>query len=398
MRIAMLHWAFPPIIGGVESHLALLCPRLVQQGHTVSLVTATAPGTLAYETWRGVAIRRSPLLDLNSLTPELIEAKAVEIRRVMEDFLLDFRPDVVHAHNFHYFSFVHASALQEICARHGWPLVLTAHNVWDDELWKRMNTLARGWDAVIAVSHYIRQELIVNGYPPERVVVVHHGIDDHAFQPPTALELQNLYRAYPALRGRRVIFHPARMSLAKGCDVSLRALDLIRRQIPDALLVMAGTSNTVDWGQKQPAEILYINQLIEELDLKDHVFVRFFPWFEMPQIYKGAEICWYPSSFQEPFGLVMLEAMASGKPIIVSRAGGMPEVVRPGYNGFLISPKDYEDLARYTIFLLHNPGIAANIGQNGRRMVEEHFTVEIMTRATLDVYQDTLGLLQAQTG
>lgn len=398
MRIAMLHWAFPPIIGGVESHLALLCPRLVQQGHAVSLLTGTAPGALTHETWRGVTIRRSPLLDLNSLTPELIEAKSSEIRQVMENFLLDFRPDVVHAHNFHYFSFVHAFALQEICRRHGWPLILTAHNVWEDELWRQMNQLAHGWDRVIAVSHYIRQELIVDGYPSERIEVVHHGIDHNVFQPPTALELQNTYRAYPNLRARRVVFHPARMSKAKGCDVSIRALNLIRREIPEVLLVMAGTANTVDWGQKQPAEIAYMYQLIEELGLKEHVFVRFFPWSEMPKVYKAAEVCWYPSSFQEPFGLVMLEAMATGKPIIVSRAGGMPEVIRPGYNGFLVSPMDHEALARYTIFLLRNPSIGAAIGQNGRRLVEQYYTVEVMTRATLDVYQEALALPQAQAG
>lgn len=398
MRIAMLHWAFPPIIGGVESHLALLCPRLVQQGHVVSLLTGAAPGTLTQETWRGVIIRRSPLLDLNSLNPELIEAKAAEIRQVMENFLLDFRPDVVHAHNFHYFSFVHASALQEICHRHGWPLILTAHNVWEDELWKQMNQLARGWDRVIAVSHYIRQELMVNGYPPERIDVVHHGIDPTIFQAPTPLELQNIYRAYPTLRGRRIIFHPARMSLAKGCDVSIRALDLIRHEIPEVLLVMAGTTNTVDWGQKQPAEIAHMYQLIEELDLKEHVFVRFFPWAEMPKIYKVAEVCLYPSSFQEPFGLVMLEAMATARPIIVSRAGGMPEIIRPGYNGFLVSPRDHEELARYTIFLLRNPSVGAALGQNGRRLVEQYYTVDAMTRATLDVYQEALALPQAQAG
>lgn len=391
MRIAMVHWAFPPIIGGVESHLALLCPRLVQLGHTVSLLTATAPGAKDQETWRGVAIRRSPLLDLNSLNPEIIESKAQEIRQLLEGFLLDFRPDIVHAHNMHYFSYIHAKALQEICRRHGWPLILTAHNVWEDELWEKMNTLACGWDQIIAVSHYIRQELMVNGYPPERIHVVHHGIDTQVFHPPTASEVQKALQTYPSLRGRRVIFHPARMSKAKGCDLSIRALDLVRREVPEVLLVLAGTTNTVDWGQKQPAEVAYMYELIEELGLKDHVFIRFFPWSEMPEIYRAAEVCLYPSIFQEPFGLVMLEAMATAKPIIVSRAGGMPEIVRPGFNGFLISIGNYRELARYIIFLLRNPGVAATLGHNGRRQVEQHFTVDTMTRATLEVYQEALS-------
>ncbi|GAF27151.1 glycosyltransferase [Moorella thermoacetica Y72] len=395
MRVAMLHWAFPPIIGGVESHLALLCPYLVRQGHQVSLLTATAPGTPVEESWQGVVIKRSPLLDLNSLTPAVIEARAGEIKELLENFLLAVRPDVVHAHNFHYFSYVHAASLQEICRRHGWPLVLTAHNVWDDELWTRMNTLARGWDLVIAVSHYIRQELVVNGYPPERVTVVYHGTDTNTFRPPSPEDRQALYTSYPEWRGRRIIFHPARMSRAKGCDVSIRALDLIRREIPDVLLVLAGTTNTVDWGQKQPAEVASLQDLIASLGLEENVFIRFFPWQEMPAVYQGAEVCLYPSAFQEPFGLVMLEAMATARPIIVSRAGGMPEIIRPGYNGFLVSMGDHEELARYTTFLLRNPEVARTMGQDGRRLVEENFTTAVMARNTLEAYNQLLALPRA---
>lgn len=398
MRIAMLHWAFPPIIGGVETHLSLLCPDLVKQGHRVSLLTANAPGTPELpekEYWQGVTIWRSPLLDLNTLTTETIEAKAEEIKHLFEDFLLEASPDIVHAHNFHYFSYVHAYCLQEICRSKGWPLVLTAHNVWEDELWQQMNTLAQGWNYIIAVSHFIRQELIVNGYPEERVAVVYHGINTTAFRPPAPSELEEIYKHFPQWRGRRVIFHPARMSRAKGCDVSILALDLIRKEVPDVLLLLAGTNNTVDWEQKQAAEITYMQELIEDLNLWDHVYIRFFPWQEIPKAYKAAEVCLYPSSFQEPFGLVMLEAMASGKPIIVSRAGGMPEIICPGFNGFIISMGNYRELAKHTVFLLCTPQVANAIGQRGRRLVEDKYTTAVMARETLAVYQQLLALPKA---
>ncbi|MBC7324350.1 MAG: glycosyltransferase family 4 protein, partial [Moorella sp. (in: Bacteria)] len=276
--------------------------------------------------------------------------------------------------------FIHAASLQETCRRHGWPLVLTAHNVWEDELWEKMNTLAPGWDQVIAVSHYIRQELMVNGYPPGKIEVVYHGTDTTTFRPPLPAEKQAIYAVYPEWRGRRLIFHPARMSRAKGCDVSIRALDLIRREIPDVLLILAGTTNTVDWGQKQPGEVAWIRDLIASLELEEHVFIRFFAWQEIPAVYKAAEVCLYPSSFQEPFGLVMLEAMATARPIIVSRAGGMPEIIQPGINGFQVSMGNHEELARYTIFLLRNPSIGEAMGQKGRRQVEERFNTTVMAR------------------
>lgn len=258
-----------------------------------------------------------------------------------------------------------------------------------------MNTLAQGWDQIIAVSHYIRQELMVNGYPPERLTVVYHGTDTATFRPPTPVELQSIYATYPEWRGRRLIFHPARMSRAKGCDVSIRALDLVRREIPNVLLILAGTTNTVDWGQKQPGEVAWIQELITSLGLEKNVFIRFFPWQEIPAVYKAAEVCLYPSSFQEPFGLVMLEAMATARPIIVSRAGGMPEIIRPGYNGFLVSMGNYQELARYTTFLLRNPEVGTAMGQNGRRLAEEDFTTAVMARNTLAVYSQLLALPRA---
>ncbi|HHP51458.1 MAG TPA: glycosyltransferase family 1 protein [Moorella mulderi] len=395
MRIAMIHWAFPPIIGGVESHLALLCPFLQKQGHQVALLTGSAPGAPAQENYQEVMVKRSPLLDLNGLTPEEIEAREGEIRNLLEDFLLFWKPEVVHAHNLHYFSFVHAHHLQEICRKHGWPLILTAHNVWQDHVWHRMNSLAGGWDHVIAVSHYIRQELIYNGYPLDRITVVHHGIDTVYFRPPAKGEREALWEAYPAWKGRRVVFHPARMSLAKGCDVSIRALALVREEFPDVLLVMAGHTKTVDWEAKQSKEVALLRQLIADLDLEDHVYIHFFPWQEMPRAYRAAEICIYPSVSQEPFGVVMLEAMATARPIIVSRCGGMPEVILPGYNGFLVDPRDHQDLARWILFLLRCPEVGEAVGNTGRRLMEEKYTVAMMVRNTLAVYRKVLTASRA---
>ncbi len=387
MKIAMLHWAFPPVIGGVESHLAMLGPELVSRGHSVSLLTGSVNGEREEHNYSGMSVKRTPLMDLNSLDRESINSLAVGIHREIRDFLETERPDVVHAHNMHYFSPVHAESLFEVAKTAGLPVVLTAHNVWEDDLWQKMLRFAERWDHVIAVSDYIKDELVASGYPAGRVTTVHHGIDLNRFRQPNSLEIGRVLSRYQQFKGRRVIFHPARMSLAKGCHISVRALDLIRRDFPDVLLVLAGTEKTVDWTRHQQEHVQQITELIDELGLQNHVMVRFFRWEDMPAVYQGVEFCIYPSCFQEPFGLVMLESMACGRPIVVSRAGGMPEVVKDGVNGYLVEMEDHQALADRCLRLLRDRNSVKKMGEAGRQMVKHKFTKEIMGNNTLKVYR-----------
>ncbi len=392
MKIAHLHWGFPPVIGGVESHLAMLGPELVKKECRVSLLTGSVGERPAEERYEGMYVRRTPAMDLNSLTPERIEEQFGDISREMARFIDDTDPDIIHAHNMHYFSPLHTDILNKIKLERKIPLVLTAHNVWpdNDRTWKEMNQRADIWDAVVAVSHYIKGEMVRAGYRGERITAVHHGIDLAKFGPCTGEDRERIRFLYPEFEGRRVIFHPARMNLEKGSHISVRALDIIRREFPDVLLVMAGTEKAVDWGSQHRKHVATIMGMIEEFGLKENIFVKFFPWQEMPLVYKAAEFCLSPSCFEEPFGIVMLESMASGRPVIVSRAGGMPEVISDGENGFIVKMSDANALAEKCLFLLKNPGTCSRMGEKGIEMVRAYWTKEKMTAATLEVYRNVL--------
>ena len=108
MRIAKLHWAFPPIIGGVETHLTILGPELIKEGCEIHLLTNSLSGEREERTYDNMQITGTPLMDLNSLTPERIQRLAGEIEDELTVFLEKSRPDIIHAHNMHYFSPVHA--------------------------------------------------------------------------------------------------------------------------------------------------------------------------------------------------------------------------------------------------------------------------------------------------
>lgn len=386
MKVAMLHWAFPPTIGGVESHLAMLCPALVRKGHRVYLLTGAVDGKVSEEMWDGVFVRRTPLMDLNSLTPALIRRHRSEIREELAKFIVAVNPDVIHVHNMHYFSLVHAEAVIEVKNRAKIPVILTAHNVWDDADWEEFLSIRREWDGVIAVSGYIKKKLAASGYLAEKIAVIHHGIDLVRFS--SIRPNEEVLRAIREAAGeRKVIFHPARMSLAKGSDIAVLAFKQVKEAFPETFLLLAGTEKTVDWGAYQQGEISQIKSLIAELDLGNSTLIRFFPWGEMPSAYWNSDVVIYPSSFDEPFGLVLLEAMAAAKPLIVTRVGGMPEVVKEGETGFVIPPRRPNVLAEKILELLRNPGLCQVMGQKALFTLKRRFTLERMVTATLNYYE-----------
>ncbi len=387
LRISQLHWGFPPIIGGVETHLVSLLPTLVNMGHKASLLTGSAEGYKMRYDFCGVDVRRTPLMDLNWLFKRGLAGLDDDIYRMFISYIDETKPDILHAHNMHYFSKPHAETLGEVAKKKGVPLVLTAHNVWDENLYLDL-TRDVPWNHVIAVSHYIRREIVGIGVSPRRCTVIHHGIDHRRFHP--GASTKSVYSDYPELKGRRIIFHPARMGIAKGCDVSIKAFNIVHKRFPDAALVLAGTKNIIDWGATQQKDIAYFLSLIKFYGFKDNVLIDAYSLDQMPGLYAASEIVLYPSSAMEPFGLTMLEAMSSARPIIVTEAGGMPEIIQSGINGFVVPVKDFESLAGNICTLLAEDRLREDIGRTGRQMVEHQFTKEIMAEHHVEVYEDLL--------
>ena len=387
LRIAHIHWAFPPIIGGVETHLVMLLPELVKRGHSVSLLTGSIDGAKARETFKGVNITRAPIMDLNWLNKRGLVGIEEEIKRVVGEFLNRAKPDIIHAHNMNYFSKAHAKTIEEEAKKRKIPFVLTAHNAWDDMLFLNL-TRNVNWSHIIAVSFFIKKELMSIGCDPAKITAIHHGIDTKRFKPTNKKEYT---KKLLTLKNKKVIFHPARMGLAKGCDISVKAMRLIVKKFPNAILVLAGTKNIIDWGSTQQKDIAYIVDLIKDLGLDDNVLIEMFTLDEMVSLYAIADVCLYPSTVGEPFGLTMLESIASGKPMIVTNSGGMPEIIQDGINGYVVPIRDYEAIADKVVNLLGDDALNRRIGLTGRKFAELRFTKEIMTDNNIKIYREVLG-------
>ena len=390
LNIAHFHWGFPPIIGGVETHLTIILPQLAKSYHNVSLLTGSVEGVDGRQDFEKVQIVRTPIMDLNWLYKRGLVGIKDEVEREFTAFFDEMQPDIVHAHNMHYFSKVHAETLQQLAKSRNIPMILTAHNAWDELLFMELtNNIA--WDHIIAVSHFIKKELIGIGVDDTKITVVHHGIDQNKFHP--GLKPGNILQKYPQLKNRKVIFHPARIGLAKGCDTSIKAMSLVKHRYPDAILVLAGSKNIIDWGSTQQKDIAYMVSLIKHFELEKNVLIDSYSLDDIKKIYAASDVCLYPSSSCEPFGLTMLEAMASAKPIIVTNMGGMPEVIQDGINGFIVPVRDFELIANKIITLLDDDKLRNRLGYTGRQMVDSQYTKERVTKDTLAVYHKALNKL-----
>ncbi|MBD3271658.1 MAG: glycosyltransferase [Elusimicrobia bacterium] len=388
MKILHMHWGFPPIIGGVETHLTVMLPYMAKKRHKVTLITGTTEKAKTNYIYKGIKVFRTPLMDLNWLYRRGLAGLDDELSSYFDRHIDTAKPDIIHVHNMHYFSKVHTAILHERARKKGIPVVLTAHNVWDDMLFLDLVKNVT-WEHIIAVSHFIKKELIGVGCDDTKITVIHHGVDTDQFVSNCATA--RLIKRFPELKGRRVICHPARMGLAKGCDVSIKALNIVKDKFPDVMLVQTGTKNIIDWGETQEKDIAYIVGLMRDLKLEKYMLINVFNLDEMPALYALSEVCMYPSSVHEPFGLTMLEALSASRPMIVTLMGGMPEIIQDGINGYVVPVKDFEALAMRIMQLLDNRSLRNRLGTTGRQIVTSYYTKQMMTENVLGIYRKILG-------
>ena len=186
--------------------------------------------------------------------------------------------------------------------------------------------------------------------------------------------------------------HPAILlmgtySIKKGIDILLNTIPIIRKEIPNLYVYIAGKSGSNDDNLKQ---------LAKELNIEENVnFLGFVSGEEKYAYYKSADIYVHPSRY-EPFGVVLLEAMACGKPIVASRVGGIPFVVEDGKTGLLFKSENVEELAEKVMLLLRNKELRVKMGKAGR-VRAKLFTWERSAEMTVEVYKEVIENFKIQT-
>ncbi|MGC0328264.1 starch synthase [Streptomyces sp. SAI-170] len=276
---------------------------------------------------------------------------------------------------------------------YGIPHVMTAHSLEPLRPWKAEQlgggyalsswaerTAAESADALIAVSGAMRQD-ILDCYPaldPDKVHVVHNGIDTTLYRPDPGTDALERLGLDPR---RPYVLFVGRITRQKGVPHLLRA---VRDIDPAAQVVLcAGAPDTPEIDRE-------FRELYEELSrVRDGVFwiPKMLPRPEVIQLLTHAAVFVCPSVY-EPLGIVNLEAMACGTPVVASRVGGIPEVVADGETGLLVPVDDGFEagLTRALDSVLADPEGARRMGEAGRARAVGEFGWDAVARRTADLY------------
>jgi len=394
LAIALLSREYPPEnYGGAGVHVEYLARELasrVDLGVYCFGAPRPAPEVQgAFQPWSALEGPEHDLSALRSLSVDLLIARAVRGRQL------------VHSHTWYANFGGHLAKLL-----YGIPHVMTSHSLEPLRPWKAEQlgggyaissfcekTAIEAADAVIAVSAGMKRDILraYPSIPPDRVEVIYNGIDTEQFQPDPA---DDVLRRFGIDVSRPYVVFVGRITRQKGIVHLLRAA---RQFLPGTQLVLcAGGPDTEQIG-------IEVRELVAELERERGGVIwieSMLPRPELVQILSHARVFACPSVY-EPFGIVNLEAMACGAPVVASSVGGIPEIVVPEETGLLVAfepdgtargePRDplefADDFAKTVNRLLADATLAKRFGAAGRERVVAHFAWSAIADQTLALYE-----------
>jgi glycosyltransferase involved in cell wall biosynthesis len=388
--------------GGVATHQAYLAAGLVAAGLEAYLLAtnATRPcsGPLPTLPMRGLRLddpRYVRAVGLNTLLRYAVRLRGRrnESRRELlgrlvwyRRFVCAVRPRLIHVQH----PLERCSAVRAVLEieRLRLPMVVTAHSLFGEHpealIHEVMGPNLRAADRVIAVSPHVADQAVELGVARERVRVIRSGVDVERFRPRDARQARSRLGlgAYTP-----VVLFVGNLEPRKQVHLLLEALQQVRRSVPDARLAIVGS------GKSAGAEdqTLHLQRLAVGLDLQSAVqFTGPVDGETLLDWYAAADAFALPSS-SEAQGIVALEAMACGVPVVASAVGGLLGTISDGHDGFLVPPGDVTALADRLVTLLRNRPARQTLGQAARRKVEQEFSWSTRVAATIEVYREVLG-------
>ncbi|TMF93208.1 MAG: glycogen synthase [Chloroflexi bacterium] len=388
-KVAILTREYPPdVYGGAGTaveYLAREVGRLAEVSVHCWGAPREDPRVTAYQPWAALAEPKPEAAALQAMSINLAMAAGVK------------GTEVVHSHTWYANFGGHLAKLM-------WsiPHVVTIHSLEPLRPWKAEQlgggyalslfcerTAVEGADAVIAVSHGVRKD-VLDCYPdvdPDRVHVIHNGIDPEDYRPQPSLETLTRYGIDP---NKPFAFFNGRITRQKGLPLLLAAA--LQLDPAHQLVIVASSPDTPEIA----AEVAELARRVRE-ERGGLIWIdRFIPREDLIHLHSDAAVFVCPSIY-EPFGLVILEAMACETAVVASRVGGIPEIVVEGETGYLV---DYDPdrtdafasgLAARIDELLADPPLARKMGKAGRERVVRQFGWPAIAAQTVALYDGLLG-------
>ncbi|MBV9848163.1 MAG: glycosyltransferase family 4 protein [Armatimonadetes bacterium] len=404
MRVIMLTWEYPPkIVGGISRHVYDLAHALVKQDVEVHVITAEHPGAAAEEVEDGIHLYRvtpqgqgNDFIHWVQLLNDAMLARADElIPTLLGGPGLDATghaqasgPVLLHAHD--WLAHFCGAALKH---KYHLPLVATIHateygrnngingpvqEYISSVEWNLQN---EAWRVIVCTEFMKRECEHALHTPWDKMDVIPNGVDPSKFQlPDFTPEDKAAFRARYAAPEEKIIFFVGRMVREKGVQVLIEALPKVRWGYHDAKLLICGG------GYRD-----HLVNLAAYLGMERHVyFAGFVPDDDLMKIYQIIDIACFPSLY-EPFGIVALEGMAAHVPVVVSDAGGLPEVVENGVTGITTYAGNPNSLADGLLKALHEPETVKRMADEAYQRVLTVFNWDVIAGQTVAVYDRVWG-------
>jgi len=230
------------------------------------------------------------------------------------------------------------------------------------------------YNRVVTISDGIRQVLLSEGLPPEKITLIHSAVDTDLYR--GACDKEWFYREFGLNPGNKVIGTVAQFIPRKGHRYIIEAAPKILEKFPETRFIFFGQGPL----QKE------LQDLCRESGLENIILFAGFR-NDLERIFSCMDILIHPA-MMEGLGVSLLQAAASEVPIIGTRAGGIPEIVHDGLNGYLIDPCDAGAIISNALTLLQEPERRRRFGQAGRKIVEASFSIDAMVEGYFNLYNE----------
>lgn len=406
MKIVFLSDDFPPTsFGGAGISTFELAVGMKKAGHEVFVITTCRNDVEAGESeYHGLTVFKI-VSDYASRWRAYVSLYNRPVVRQVEHILKEIKPDVVHANNVHYYLSYNSIKLAK---RYAQAVVFTArdimsvhygklgterylknfdyHITWRDHLRqsKKSYNPFRNFcikmylayaDKIFAVSKSLQNALVQNGI--KDVAVIHTGADVKQWR--VDEDKKSIFRKTYGLENKKIILFGGRLSEGKGGGKMLEAFVNIINEVPDAILLVVGSVDAYTRALQEKANTLGMgNQFIIT------------GWIEKDVIrvaYATADVVVVPSLCLDAFPRIVIEAMASGRPVVGTCFGGAPEIIIDGVTGYVVNPLYPKEIASKTIDLLKNAQKSEQFGKAGYERIKKDFNLEDKVKEYIVVYK-----------
>ncbi len=394
-KVCFISPEYWPLTGGTGSYVYYLSNQLLKNQYRIHVVTGSN---------QTQDVKVNPQLDVSFLKiPKMPIVKSFMLAgnsyRKLQSVRDTANIDIIHPQ-------LPLTPSFAVPPNYGKTLVCTVHSTWKGEAeaisgepYSRLNAnekflVSFNWflrffeegmlhraRRIIAVSHFTKWEL-TNYYkiPAHKIRVIHNGVDIKKFQP--AADKRKIKAELGFNPDDIAIVSVGRLYARKGLFTLIQSMPAVVKRFPNAKFIISGKGQSDEMAKltAHATKLGVINNI---------VFTGYYPDKKLPKLYQAADVFAF-STFYEHHPFAVLEALATGLPVVTTTVGGIPETIQSGRNGWLVQPFNERQFADRILYLLEHPAEAAEMGALARKTVVEQLDWRIVVKDAMEVYGEAL--------